>query len=574
MAPLIPRRLSDIKFIIDKDLNVKGGNRSFLRLLHKTDFNINISYILEEADAQNFKYFLSNFDDSFLKRSFLASIKPFENYISCIFTVTKEGELFTVIIEELSYSRQLLDKALLESREFTALMQNFDSYYFTYDGKKFTLKNTKDLITIFEGPAATFREYFSITFSINTKNEDSVAQLDSMISGVEEFKSGKYYTLFQTNKKILTVHTLKTSTRSSVIIVGSINFNKDNEPLLNTYAECRDGLTGLYNKKAITEMAVKKIGEEKMPCTLIILDTDKFKECNDTYGHIFGDRVLVTVANCINEAIKGRGIAGRIGGDEFLILLDVTEEEEIRAITRSIRTGIQWNITNVEPGSIVTCSMGIARFPENASTYEELFELADKSLYIAKSKGRNCYVLYKPELHDKIIIENEQNDDRISTGKFFMDCAERQLEIINAFHKIKKSDKSTVEDFLELVRNYIPVSKITVYDKNLKLKYSVGEDKIDFRKKSLANPEKYFQFFNDYGFLHLDNTNVYSSINGDRYEMYKTSEISSTIEYILKDQKKDTKLFICYDVYKHARTFQKDKILFAILVAKKLAEIL
>ena len=105
------RRISDINFIIDKDLNVKDGNRSFLNLLHKTDFNLNISYILEESDAKNLRFYLANFDDNLPTHNFIANIKPHENFISCIFTIVRHKENFKVIIEELSYSRSLLDRA-------------------------------------------------------------------------------------------------------------------------------------------------------------------------------------------------------------------------------------------------------------------------------------------------------------------------------------------------------------------------------------------------------------------------------------------------------------------------------
>ena len=573
MDPLAKRRLSDISFVIDKDLNVKSGNRSFLRLIHKTDFNINLSYILEDSDIKNFKFFLSNFDERFPKRNFLASIKPFENYISCIFTISKQGEFFNVIIEELSYSRQLLDKALMESRELTALMQNFDSYYFLFDGNKYTLKNTKDLNTIFEGSQENFKKYITNTFKINVHNEDSLAQLSAMFENIENFSAGKYYTFLQIDKKIFTVHTLKTSTRHNSLIFASINLHKENEPVMNTYSESRDGLTGLYNKKAITELAIKKINEEKSPCSLIILDADKFKECNDSYGHIFGDRVLVSIANCINDAIKGRGIAGRIGGDEFLILLDVTDEDDIHQIARNIRTGIQWSITNVDPESVVTCSMGIAKFPVNAQNYEDLFELADKSLYIAKYRGRNTYILYSPELHDKILIENKQIDDRVTSGKFFFDCVNLELEILNKIQKLDGSKKEAVYEVLNLMISYLQISKITIYDKDFKLLYLAGVDEVNSREDYVKRTSNYFKLFNEYSFLHLDNTNVLNSIDGDRYDLYRFTNISSTIEVLVKD-KNCGNLLICYDLYKPARTFKKDKITFALLIARKLSEIL
>ena len=572
MEPLNQRRLSDISFVIDKDLNVKDGNRSFLRLVHKTDFNVNIAYILEDSDVKNFKYFLANFDDSFNRRRFLANIKPFENSISCILTITKEGDLFRVIIEELSYSRQLLDKALLESREFTALMQNFDAYYFTYDGKKFILKNTKDLISISEGGIAAFKESFAQIFKINLTHNDTEAQYNSMFADIEQFVSNKYYNFLQKDKKLVTVHTLRTSTRDSSLIVGSVSLNKKNDAIANIYNESKDGLTGLYNKKAITEMAIKKINEDKSPCSLIIVDADNFKDCNDSYGHIFGDRVLVAISSCISDAIKGMGIAGRIGGDEFLIILDRTEEEDIRNVTRNIRTGIQWSITNVEPGSIVTCSMGIARFPLHAKNYNELFELADKCLYIAKYRGRNCYIIYKPELHDKILIENQQAESRGTSGKSVMENVEAQYAIFEQIAYASKDKPETLKKVLDMMLAYFKISKISIYDKNLAPVLIAGADDKDMRAKALASPEEYFSFFNGYDFLHLDNTNVLDSLNHERYFMYKDHDISSTVEVLCKKDD-EIKLLICYDVYKPAKAFSKEKLTLAILVAKRLAEL-
>ena len=545
-----------------------------MRLIHKTDLDINVSYIFEDIDVKNFKYFLETFEDTPLRRSFIASIKPGGEYISCILSVEKKGQLFDVIIEELSYSRKLLDKALLESRELTALIQNFDAYYFVYDGKTFTFKNTKDLTTVFSGNQADAKEYFKSTFRINTYNDDTLAQLESMFNDIAEFTSNKYYNFLQKDNIIITVHTLRTSTRLKSLIIASINQNKIDGPQVNAYSESRDGLTGLYNKKAITEMAVKKINEEKSPCSLIILDADKFKECNDSYGHIFGDRVLVTIASCINDAIKGKGIAGRIGGDEFLILLDVTTEDDIRNITRNIRTGIQWNITNVEPGSVVTCSMGIARFPLNAKNYEELFQLADKSLYIAKYRGRNCYILYKPEIHDKIIMENKQVNERLANGKFYEENVSEKIEILDLLAKIKREDSQSVQNLLENLRIHLQLSKITIYDKNFDLLYMVGLDSKEIRSEFIKSHRNYFQLFNEYGFLHQNNTNVLGSIDGSRYDMYRSANIASILEVATKDKNGELNFLFCFDLYKPGRSFMRDEVSFALMVARKLSEIL
>lgn len=562
------RRLSDISFTIDKNLNVKKGNRSFLILLHKTDFSdVNLSSILSPSDSQNLRYFLANFYDSESSEpaNFIAKLKPSEFIVSCILTISKnEGELFDVIVEELSYSRHLLDKALLESREYASLLQNFDAYYFIYDAGHFIIKNTKDLNSLFTGTADEFKDFFENTFKLNKKSNESNEQMNSMLENIKNFEAGKYYNFFLTNKKMLSVHTLKTSTRKKTIIVGSINMGKKSEPITNLYAEEHDGLTGLYNKKAATELAVKKINESKEPCTLIIIDVDKFKECNDTFGHIFGDKVLVAVSSCINDAVKGIGIAGRIGGDEFLVILDKTDEDDVRNVARNIRAGIQWNITSIEPGNVVTCSMGIARFPLNAKDYDSLFKLADKCLYIAKNRGRNCYIIYKPELHDKIIMQGERNENKISSGEFYFDAANLELEIL---YILKNKKGKFIQNAIDKLVKCLQVSKISLYDSNLKPVYIAGKDSNDYRADFLKD-NNYFSIFNKFDYLHMDNTNVLISIDEKRYALYVNNKIASTIEVLCKDENGKRKALICYDIYRPAQTFSKDKITFALMVSK------
>lgn len=565
--PIIHRRLSDISFTIDKDLNIKKGNSSLLVLLHKTDFNnVNLSAILSDFDLENLRYLIKNMALKEITEpiDFIAKVTQNEVTVLCIFKITRaDSGLFEVIIEDLPYSRQLLDKALIESREYSTVLKNFDEYYFVFDSGHFTLKTTKDLSIVFEGEEKEFRHFFETTFNLNTKTPDSTRQMDAMLENLRNNEAEISYNFFLSDKKILTVHTLKTSTRKKKIIVGNITYGKKSTIATNSYAEEHDGLTGLYNKKAITEFAIKKIDFGKEPCSLIIMDVDKFKECNDTFGHVFGDRVLVAVSSCIADAVKGIGVAGRIGGDEFLIILNKTEEADIRNVTRNIRASIQWNITEIEPGNVVTCSMGIARFPSNVKTYDELFKLADKCLYIAKNRGRNCYIIYKPEIHDKIITQNKKNDNKISTGQIYNDEAQAELEILNLLNEKKEGYLPKV---LELLTAYLCVSKVSLYDAKLKPLYIVGKDNINFRSEALKE-SNYFSFYNKFGYLHLDNTNVLSSVDEKRYALYFDNSISSTIE-VLSYKNGNLKSLVCYDIYRPAQTFAKDKITFALTAAK------
>lgn len=300
------RRISDVSFVIDGELNVSEGNRSFLKLFNITDPHLNLSDYMADADQENLKCFLRTFKKDLKsadgKKSnpyFITNIFPHRGrsyessilYKSCLFYVewNEEKSAFSIDVKELSYSKTLLDKALLESREYTALLQNFDAYYFVYDGSKFILKNTKDATIIFKGKTEEFKTYFTNNFSIAMSLRDSKLQFYSMIEDCMNFTANKIYKFLQNDKKLVTVHTIKTSTRNKSSIIGSITKGEERGLVQNAYSETKDGLTDLYNQKAITELAKQKVNEAKNPVTLIIVDVDKFKECNDTYGHAFGE---------------------------------------------------------------------------------------------------------------------------------------------------------------------------------------------------------------------------------------------------------------------------------------------
>ncbi len=572
VEPIIQRRISDVSFVIDKNLNVLSAKRSFLRLFNITDSQIQLSSCMDENDAANFKYFLANFSEKSETPYFVVTLLPVRSRIRCLFYVEKQDECFHVDVKELNYSRELLENTLIESREYIALLKNFDVYYFLFDGTKFSIKNTKDFNTVFECAAENtgeFAEFVKSTFKIDFLNGDTKAQFDSLLVDIKNFDDGKNYLFLQTDKKLLSVHTTKSCTRNQKVIVGNISYGIDSVPSENSYNEKIDFLTGLYNKKAITDLAHKKINEEKYPCTMIVMDVDKFKECNDTCGHAFGDKVLSAVSTCVKDAISGIGFAGRIGGDEFLIILDKTKEDDVRNVLRNIRVGIQWSITPASPDCVVTCSMGVARFPMNAANYDELFSFADKSLYLAKNKGRNCYIIYKPELHDSVMAQDEKNALKISSGEFYASSSEKELEITERLIKNTVSP-AELKSVLDLLVDYLSVHTINVYDRDLKLVFQAGKEMLDIRNDYFDS--KYFAFFNDYGFCHLDNTNVLNSLDKRKFEMFLSVNISTTLEVICNDENGARRAFVCFDIYKPARTFSKEKLIFALLAAKLIAK--
>ncbi|MDD3239532.1 MAG: sensor domain-containing diguanylate cyclase [Lachnospira sp.] len=173
-----------------------------------------------------------------------------------------------------------------------------------------------------------------------------------------------------------------------------------------------DSLTHVYNKKTITEYAKKLISEEQNnKVTLVILDVDHFKPVNDTYGHLYGDKVLERFGEKLKEIVGEDGTVGRIGGDEFMIVLNgINDDQLLRGMLRAIRTQIKWEFIGDFDDLMITCSIGAAISPDNGTDYEELFKKADYCLYIAKEKGRDRYVFFRDEMHQKAYEESVSKD--------------------------------------------------------------------------------------------------------------------------------------------------------------------
>ena len=167
-----------------------------------------------------------------------------------------------------------------------------------------------------------------------------------------------------------------------------------------------DQLTGLVSRGHILWFAQWLI-EHETPFSFAMLDLDNFKFINDTYGHHVGDGVLVTVARDLAEYLGGRGVAGRFGGDEILIvnLKDISYGEKKEFFQGMFANRVlRKNIELGECAPYITGTIGCASYPADAKDYESLFLLIDKTLYRGKTKGRNCHIIYVEEKHRNIEI--------------------------------------------------------------------------------------------------------------------------------------------------------------------------
>jgi diguanylate cyclase (GGDEF)-like protein len=154
-----------------------------------------------------------------------------------------------------------------------------------------------------------------------------------------------------------------------------------------------DGLTGCYNKRHFNEElqerlhAAARFGKQ---VSLVICDIDHFKSVNDTYGHHTGDVVIRELGQVLKRLRRGSDVVARFGGEEFCVLCDQTGSDGALQLAERVRLELGQTLFDTERGPLqVTCSVGVATYPDHAQSHAKLFEAADRALYAAKHKGRN-----------------------------------------------------------------------------------------------------------------------------------------------------------------------------------------
>jgi len=154
-----------------------------------------------------------------------------------------------------------------------------------------------------------------------------------------------------------------------------------------------DGLTGCLNKRAFLEEIQRKLRSAERfdrQLSLIVTDLDHFKSVNDTYGHATGDVVLKELGAILHRMKRETDAVARFGGEEFCVLCEETDTEGAIQLAERVREAMSQTVFQTEKGPLqITCSLGVATYPQDASTEETLFDRADKALYAAKHQGRD-----------------------------------------------------------------------------------------------------------------------------------------------------------------------------------------
>lgn len=167
--------------------------------------------------------------------------------------------------------------------------------------------------------------------------------------------------------------------------IVDITKQRETEELLTRKSQM-DGLTKTFNKMAFQEKMAALLPETGRGL-LFVIDMDRFKQVNDEYGHSMGDRVLEEVARSLLDVFRHRDPVGRVGGDEFVAFLVGANDDAVIEAKREALSSLIAEASR-SLGVPIALSVGVARYPQDGATYQELFDAADRAMYDEKNEGR------------------------------------------------------------------------------------------------------------------------------------------------------------------------------------------
>ncbi|PXV91810.1 diguanylate cyclase (GGDEF)-like protein [Lachnotalea glycerini] len=478
-------------------------------------------------------------------------------------------DVFSILYRDNEYHHMLLNFTYMNQNrlikiEFQYLSDIIEEHFkLEYEIKKYRTLFTLDGDNIFEyNPETNYFQFYWINDSQNiiryngdfadwkqktiNSNLISKVDLDDFMEFCVSIENCKDSFEYQIATSILTDGEIFESTKikgltikneqDKKIVIGvwvlynTIYQNKENRFADHLY---KDELTGLLNKYEITKYAQNSLkNKPNYTVYLLILDLDNFKQCNDTFGHLFGDDILKAVSTIIKNTIQKHGVVGRIGGDEFLIFLENVETEKLlRNMLRSIRANIQWLYREKLSTFQLGCSMGVSCYPKDAKDYEQLFKLADYSLYIAKNKGKSRYIIYDYNLHGPVTCN--ENDNSILTQKIHTTNS-TLLDIKKKIAQLYCRGNLAMDDVLQALKGFCNLQNITIYIPKATNHVTDMNDNIILPLPILFQAEYLEQFSEIEAYLVTNIKNIEFSFHRI-YNYFSQSTSSSYYQCLLRD---------------------------------------
>ncbi|MCM1054987.1 MAG: diguanylate cyclase [Bacteroides sp.] len=313
----------------------------------------------------------------------------------------------------------LLDEFYVSEDVHRTIASLSDSMMFEWDLNEKTLfvsQNFKDTFDLDYEKASIFDNTFLPSLMSEVDARHFIKDMNALNEGLREYVENEFQVKTKSNTEIwVNVKTSAVANRSGTVIkimgmVTDIN-NKKKSSLQLSQKASYDFLSQLYNRstflKELQKLLDLKRANEKY--AILFIDVDDFKFINDRYGHNVGDEVIKYVSDTIKECVGNEGIAGRFGGDEFVLC--VTGQEKVEncdefsmSIIDAMYSG--YNCETAQVILNVNVSIGIALVPEHGTNAEKLVGAADEAMYFVKKNGKSNYHIYDPETAPDLDLGN------------------------------------------------------------------------------------------------------------------------------------------------------------------------
>ena len=325
--------------------------------------------------------------------------------------VTEDGrEVLTGILTDMTRSMKQYDEKKKAIELYQILLNQTENVIFEWDCIEDTVFFSNSWEDVF-GYVPQINKTSQVISRGETFHPDDVARLAERIKDMRE---GNKYQIVETRIwnaggkyvwckiRATGVYDEDGTLHKIIGLILDIDEQKQEVYALKEQAE-RDSLTKIYNARMTRNLAEEYINGMKVDaeCALMIIDLDDFKKINDQYGHMYGDSVLTNSAQIIRNQFRSKDIVGRIGGEEFFVLMKDIKSLDI--VTRRCQQMLE-SFRKVFGGEKfdcgLTCSIGVAVCPRDGLMYEELFCHADQALYHAKNQGKDQFVFYEAAAPD------------------------------------------------------------------------------------------------------------------------------------------------------------------------------
>lgn len=332
-----------------------------------------------------------------------------------------------------------------------------------------------------------------------------------------------------------------------------------------------DPLTSVLHKNAIENYIQSTLAAGILEhAAVYMIDIDYFKNINDNYGHIFGDQIIIAVSNALRNICGESAKVGRIGGDEFLLFVErELDREGLKNVARLIRYALD-NIKVEGANFSITATIGIAVYPENGTQFETLYQCCDKALYRGKQKGRDCHIIYHPQMHNKINThlpnKTVQGTNELSIAQFFSKMVLKLKEM---------KDSSEVVVVYKEIANYFNFDRIvcSIHNK-VQLCYELEDTYQSYTAYQELDFESYQSYFvvdnalviNDYRTWHLKDDAV--------FKVFEKAHMNSAIQILIYNAEQKFVGFLSYETIAARRVWQAAEINYTIILTNILCSYL